>query len=74
MFAYFFPFLHSGCTFSWLEEQCKPQLLQDTLAKILVDVRLEEAEMMDKKDQEEEEEEEREAAAPAKQSSSSCCR
>lgn len=29
----------SGCVFTWLEEQCKPQLLQELMCKILQQVR-----------------------------------
>ena len=28
----------SGCVFSWLEEQCKPQLLQELMLNILQQV------------------------------------
>jgi hypothetical protein len=30
----------SGCVFSWLEEQCKPQLLQELMLNILQQVRV----------------------------------
>jgi MAX-like protein X len=30
----------SGCVFSWLEEQCKPQLLQELMLNILQQVLL----------------------------------
>ena len=30
----------SGCVFSWLEEKCKPQMLQDLMFEVLNDVRL----------------------------------